>query len=208
MSGLRDRKKQEARDRIVRAAVRLFADRGIDGTTMEDVAGVADVSVATVYNYFGTKTALVVAGVSDDADRILEDGAAVLARPGRDARRAAHKLIGIYLDHFVSWDRHLLTEVISAMFRRGAGEMTAQLVQIDERSIVQLAQLLEHFQSKGQIDGDMSPNEGAILLYSIVLTHIVIWLSLDDYPVSELSTQINRQIDLAFSGITARKDNP
>jgi AcrR family transcriptional regulator len=204
VAGLRDRKKQEVRQRILDAAVELFTERGIDGGTMEDVAAAADVSVATVYNYFGTKSALIVAGVEEDTDRLMEDGRALLARPGRDPRTAARRLIGVYIDHLTAWDRKLLTEVLVAMFQPGEIEMTAELMQMDERAIAQLAELLQHFQEKGLVDSGIEATEASLLLFSIVLTHIVMWLSLDDYPVSQLKAQVDRQVDLAFTGIAAK----
>ena len=56
---LRDRKKAATRAAIVEAAVRLFADRGYEETTVDDVAAAADVSPATVFRYFGSKEDLV-----------------------------------------------------------------------------------------------------------------------------------------------------
>lgn len=59
MSGLRERKKRATRAAIHHAALRLFAERGYGGTTIDDVAAAADVSRATVFSYFPTKEDLV-----------------------------------------------------------------------------------------------------------------------------------------------------
>lgn len=44
--------------KILRAAAKLFAARGYDATTMQDIVTAADSSVGNVYFYFGSKEAL------------------------------------------------------------------------------------------------------------------------------------------------------
>jgi AcrR family transcriptional regulator len=54
-TGLRERKKARRRQEIVDAAARLFASRGIDATSLADIAHETGVSPPTVANYFGAK---------------------------------------------------------------------------------------------------------------------------------------------------------
>lgn len=57
--GLRERKKQQTRQAIAAAAHELFAERGFEDVTVVGVARRANVSAATVFNYFPTKEDLV-----------------------------------------------------------------------------------------------------------------------------------------------------
>ena len=58
-SSRRSRKKAEVREALVRAADRLFAARGFDGTTIDEIAEAAGVSRRTFFRYFETKEAIV-----------------------------------------------------------------------------------------------------------------------------------------------------
>ena len=100
--GLRDRKKARRRDEIIAAARELFARKGIDDTTVSDIALACDISVPTVFNYFGSKDGILIA--------IIDEG----TRSARDSERA-HR----------SPDGTPLAEVVGALFARIAAQTLA-----------------------------------------------------------------------------------
>jgi AcrR family transcriptional regulator len=53
--GVRERKKASSRRALVDAAAKLFAERGVEATTMEAIARAAGMSRTSVFNYFGYK---------------------------------------------------------------------------------------------------------------------------------------------------------
>ena len=59
------------RDRIVAAAAGLMADRGVAGTTTEDVRAAAGVSSSQIYHYFADKGTLVRAVIARQADAVI-----------------------------------------------------------------------------------------------------------------------------------------
>src|SRR5918911_3238182 len=55
------RKSEQTRERIFQTALRLFAERGYEQTTLRDIAGAADCALGLTYRYFASKEALVLA---------------------------------------------------------------------------------------------------------------------------------------------------
>jgi len=85
-TGLRERRKQEARQAISGAAMALFAAKGFDEVTISQVADAAGVSKMTVTNYFPRKEDL----VFDRAEVIIRSLAdAVAARAPGESLLAA-----------------------------------------------------------------------------------------------------------------------
>jgi len=54
-SSRRERKASETRVRLFRCALKLFAERGFQNVTVEDITEAADVGKGTFFNYFDTK---------------------------------------------------------------------------------------------------------------------------------------------------------
>jgi AcrR family transcriptional regulator len=82
---------EEAHDRVLRAALGLFGERGIDATSMDAIAQSSAVSKATIYNHWPNKEALLidvmlmVNGLSRDPEDVdsgdlCKDLATVLSR--------------------------------------------------------------------------------------------------------------------------------
>jgi AcrR family transcriptional regulator len=77
--GLRERKKHKTRQLIAETARMLFAERGFEAVSVAEIARAADVSQATVFNYFPTKEDLVYQGMEAFEEQLLR---AVSDRPG------------------------------------------------------------------------------------------------------------------------------
>jgi AcrR family transcriptional regulator len=84
--GLRERKRQQTRERLTRVAMALFLERGFEATTLDDIAAAADISRRSFFHYFGSKEDVVFAWQEDSTAALI---AAVAARPAHESMLAA-----------------------------------------------------------------------------------------------------------------------
>jgi AcrR family transcriptional regulator len=76
--GRRDRKRLETRNALAAVALELFAERGFDAVTVNDIADRADVDPSTFYRHFGSKEAVIFSESVDGEGRLSD---AVRAQP-------------------------------------------------------------------------------------------------------------------------------
>ncbi|MFF5517823.1 TetR family transcriptional regulator [Streptomyces coeruleorubidus] len=139
---LRERKKQRTRDALLRAALELFATRGYEETTVDDIAAAVDVSQRTFFRYFAGKeeTAFYVTRLAET--QVVE---AVRARPPGEAplealRRAlleSWDTINETIEEIVPVDLHMRvyrviesTPALLAAHLRRAAELEEELARI------------------------------------------------------------------------------
>src|SRR5512133_1715893 len=68
--GRRERRQAEVRERLIRSALRLFAERGFVATTVEDITNLADVGKGTFFNYFPSKEHVFAARARGQAEKV------------------------------------------------------------------------------------------------------------------------------------------
>lgn len=139
---LRERKKLRTRDALLRAAMELFATRGYEETTVDDIAAAVDVSQRTFFRYFAGKeeAAFYVARLAET--HVVE---AVRARPPGEAplealRRAVLEswdTITETIEEIVPVDLHMRvyrviesTPALLAAHLRRAAELEEELARI------------------------------------------------------------------------------
>ena len=98
----REREKEQRRRAIIRAAKKLIARHGVEGMSMNQLAGATELNKATLYLYFGDKDDLV--------DAIVYEGLVLLEKEFREADREGlsglEELLGLVRSTFDFYKRH------------------------------------------------------------------------------------------------------
>ncbi len=142
--GLRERKKQETRQRISDVATAMFLERGFDEVRLTDIAAATGVSPKTLYNYFPTKESMLL-------DRETPMAAAIRQMLGPEASMASplDAMVQVILDevrlYFVKAGQGpaslsqlvRFTDVIeqSTMLRAAQRDMSDRLAQVASAAI-------------------------------------------------------------------------
>jgi AcrR family transcriptional regulator len=143
----RSRRRDRQRDAILRAAARLFRERGFADTGMRDIADAADLSAANLYHYFDGKNDLLFYCQDRALDRML--AAVAEARAGK--RPAVDRLTMVFtahlqtlLDDVEGATAHLQIESLSPALR-------AALVKKRDRYEVALRRLIADGVRSGEL---------------------------------------------------------
>lgn len=192
----RERKKDETRTRIVTVAMELFERQGFDGTTMEQIADVADVAKGTLYNYFPVKEAIISAFMRLSATKAIPD-VELLLKNAADTRAR----LTIMFTKIAEWQvphRDLLEQYLGFRFTN----MLTSLRNPEQRSGFDrnLAMIIEHGQQAGDVRSDLPLPLMVGYLQSGYLTVIMQWLAHDNV---DLAVGFMQMVDMFLSGVAA-----
>lgn len=97
----RAQQKAGTRQSLMRAAARLFADRGFAAVTTVELGDAAGVSGPALYKHFSSKEALLVAVLLDASERLLDGGRLIVGQASAPAEML-RRLIAFHLDFATS----------------------------------------------------------------------------------------------------------
>ncbi len=111
-SPLRLQTRAVIRSLLAQTAMALFAEKGYNETTVDEVAAAAGVSRRTLFNYFRTKEDLALSGLSEQGDVIAER---LSGRPADENAWVSLRYAFQVLDEIEATPQHRL-EIISMLF--------------------------------------------------------------------------------------------
>jgi AcrR family transcriptional regulator len=176
----RERRKLEVRRRIVEAAEGLFAEQGFEGTTVDQIAELADVAQKTFFNHFPTKHDLLVLLANERLERLHSE----LEEVRRRALPTARKLELFFARgaRHIEEEDLLARDVSRELQRLLSSESDAAGAEASKLSGL-FAAILRDGQAAGDVRDDRDADflaEMALGVYSAVMLN---WASGVSYPV-------------------------
>ncbi len=198
--GLREHQKQERKERIYRAALRLFREKGFENTTVEEIAEAAGVARGTFFNYFPTKEAVLLylgeqqmGGLQALAGMRGLDGLSTVDRVKRLLRSLAES---------AEEDRDLVRLMVFQALRV-ADLVPSGRSRLGFRAIVAL--LIAQGQRAGELRADVSADVIAGLIEAIYFYELFQWC---DSPVPyALARRLEALVDLLLAGLRSRSES-
>jgi AcrR family transcriptional regulator len=183
-TGRRERRRAEIRERIFRAALGLFAERGFLETTVEDITEAADVGKGTFFNYFPTKEHVL---ATLGAERL-----AVIERAHKRAQTGAVlprlRELAVEVAGQSSESAALLRAIYAA--HASCEPVRAELIKRLHTGRRLLTEIYQIAQERGEVRRDRSPAELARLTQIVFLGVILAWAMNPDSPLRRTAEQV------------------
>ncbi|MBI2899838.1 MAG: TetR/AcrR family transcriptional regulator [Planctomycetes bacterium] len=201
----RAREKDAKRRAIVRAAIKCFAKKGYDGTTLDEVGALAEVAKGTLYLYFKSKADLFAA-------LLLEHGFDVFTRALEGTFRAGRTPSSTLFDFSRSF-RELCLEGRSEIFdfflqldrgdisRDLSPELRAEARRRLEDVLARIASVVDEARTKNDLVGPEGRRVALILwAFCVGIAHLV------KGGYSEAAGVLNDGVSILYNGLSpARK---
>lgn len=191
----------KTRDKLIEVARQLFARKGVENTTMLDIANASDKGRRTIYTYFKNKREIHQAVIERESDQIVSRQRQILESRDSAVEKLRNFLEARFQIVTCPTGRRELQESLQALMRLDVkrAEKTRRLAARKEIEI--LGKILE----QGVADGEFSPSQAertTVLVVTLMkgLDAPAIEDSLADAGTDRAETQ-RRIIDFIINGI-------
>ena len=183
-------------DSLTDVALRVFAERGYDGASMDDVARAAGITKASIYHHVSGKEALLERGLTRALDALF----AVLEAPDAAQGRAVERVRTI-VARVANVTLDLLPE-LSVLFRvRGASKIERDALERRREFDRYVTALIAQAQADGDLRADLDARLVARLVFGMSNSVVEWYRSGSTIDRGRVASAVSA---LAFDGMTQR----
>ncbi|MBD5176064.1 MAG: TetR family transcriptional regulator [Bacteroides sp.] len=139
----------KTRDKFIEVARQLFARKGVENTTMNDIASASDKGRRTIYTYFKNKKDIYNAVVESESDKLLTNLRLIVAKP-----ISAEEKLREYISCRFETMREIVTRngSLRAGFFRDFRKVDRARKQISKKEMALLREILEEGVKRGEFN--------------------------------------------------------
>jgi AcrR family transcriptional regulator len=194
----RQASKNETRQLILRAARRLFAQKGMEDSTIRDIAREAGVSPASVVVHFKSKTALLEEALNRDIETALSQLVASMPEDFELLDRLMHLARGFF--RLYDQNRKLYRALIRCTIFEPAVE-TPNITHVSERYLRFLSGLIEESQARGIIRPEVDATVAAGAIFSLYLGALIMLFRMPEMTVERVGEALAAMTGQYLEGI-------
>lgn len=190
---------KQRREQLIEIGRRLFAEKGFEATTVEEIAATAEVSKPVVYEHFGGKEGLYAVVVDREIRTLLDAITGSLATPSHPrvmAETAAFALLD-YIESSTDGFRILVRDSPVA-------QSTGTFASLISDVASQVEHLLGSEFARRGLDEDSAPLYAQMLVGMVALTGQY-WLDHRDKDKTEVAAHL---VNLAWNGLVGMVPSP
>jgi AcrR family transcriptional regulator len=196
----RERKKNAVRSKLIITAIELFSRQGIAGVTVEQIADAADVGKGTIYNYFDTKEAIVVAFMLDTERKVQSK----LHRLAKSSDDLTSILTDFLLFQFRLKQRHYqFVRVLLGQMFNATEHFLPYAVEMQKVIDPPLEALFRALQERRIVRRDVDLQELIIAFKTIHLGLTCVW-AIEGPPFTQAVEILRLQMKLFSEGLEAK----
>ena len=206
--GLEERRKREREHRkslILRAARKLFFEKGFRHVTVDSIARKAELSKGSIYLYYDSKEEIYTQILLNDIDKFHERFSDLLQNPA-SASEALMRFANIYIDFFLN-DRELFRILMTFMLHTNNMNLPAELNNHIIKTMNRTIDIIEQIFRCGMERGEFPPatnlrlNRNALwgMLNGIVSLHLFTGVELKRVPL--IQNTIKEGLEIYMRGL-------
>lgn len=197
MAGIREQKKLETKQAIQNAAVKLFAEKSFEKTSIEDIASEAGIGKTTVYGYFATKNEIFISYCDEELDHAF----AQLQATDSAEKSLLDLLVDFFMIKFTfvtknrEFGRQMLREMVFP------GEINEKAKVHDQRYFDIMEGYFKIAQERGEISSEHELFNLSVHFFSLYLGLLAGWYTGYLNSLSEVEEGMRTLFSQAIGGI-------
>jgi AcrR family transcriptional regulator len=199
--GRRQRHSAEIRERLFRAALKLFAEKGFSETSVEDITESADLGKGTFFNYFPSKDHILLAFGEMQLAKLEQ--AVNQARETNEPMPQFLRSLGVRMTQEPTRNPAIIRALLQAYL--STTPVREAMVDLQKRVHALHTQMIQLGQERGEIRSDLPAAEIAHVFRQTIFGTLLIWSLYGD---ATLHTRIEAAFSLLWSGLAPREAAP